>query len=91
MINSRSLHWYDQARCRGMKSDIFFPETSVGISTSGIFLEAIKVCKHCPVKQECLAYVMEMETNDVRRYGVWGGMTPREREYYKYGGGKIAE
>jgi hypothetical protein len=64
----------------------FFPETSVGISTAGIYDEAIKVCALCPVADKCLAYAMECETNDIRRYGVWGGKTPREREYRKYGG-----
>ena len=42
-----------------------------------------------PVAEKCLAYAMECETNDIRRYGVWGGKTPREREYRKYGGGKL--
>ena len=86
MIDLKHLEWYDDARCRGMKTSIFFPETSVGVSTAGIYDEAIKVCKLCPVADKCLAYAMECETNDVRRYGVWGGKTPREREYRKYGG-----
>lgn len=86
MIDLKHLDWYDQARCRGMKTSIFFPETTVGVSTAGIYDEGIKVCALCPVIDKCLAYAMKFETNDIRRYGVWGGKTPREREYYKHGG-----
>lgn len=69
-----------------MKTSIFFPDTPVGVSTVGIYDDAIKVCALCPVADECLAFAMKFETNDVRRYGVWGGKTPREREYIKHGG-----
>lgn len=86
MIDLKHLDWYDNARCRGIKGDIFFPETFVGVSTAGIYDEAVKVCALCPVADKCLAYAMQWETNDLRRYGVWGGKTPREREYLKYGG-----
>lgn len=69
-----------------MKTSIFFPDTPVGVSTVGIYDDAIKVCALCPVADKCLAFAMKFETNDVRRYGVWGGKTPREREYIKHGG-----
>ena len=86
MINLKHLGWFEQARCRGMEINVFFPESSVGVSYAGIYYEAIKVGALCPVADKCLAYAMECETNDIRRYGVWGGKTPREREYRKHGG-----
>lgn len=73
-----------------MKTNVFFPETTVGVSSSGIYNDAIKVCELCPVAKKCLAYAMEIETNDVRRYGVWGGKTPREREYRRHNGVVVA-
>lgn len=33
------------------------------------------VCNRCDVREECLEYAME---ND-ERFGIWGGMTARER------------
>ena len=86
MIEFKQLDWFNKARCRGMKTNVFFPETAVGVSTAGIYDDAIKVCSLCSVADKCLAYAMEIETNDIRRYGVWGGKTPREREYRKHGG-----
>lgn len=42
---------------------------------------AKKVCRQCPVKQACLAAALDLEhePGNTRRYGVWGGMTPDER------------
>ncbi|MGH3098714.1 MAG: WhiB family transcriptional regulator [Streptosporangiales bacterium] len=36
---------------------------------------AKRVCRHCPVRTECLAYALDHRME----YGVWGGMTERER------------
>lgn len=36
---------------------------------------AKRVCRHCPVQTECLAYALDHKME----YGVWGGMTERER------------
>ena len=85
MIEFKQLDWFNKARCRGMKTNVFFPETAVGVSTAGIYDDAIKVCSLCPVADKCLAYAMECETNDIRRYGVWGGKTPAERSVLRWG------
>lgn len=38
-------------------------------------------CAVCPVRPECLAYVLSVEAGAPAesRYGVWAGLTPRER------------
>ena len=86
MIEFKQLNWFNKALCRGMRTNIFFPDTAVGVSVAGIYDQAVKICERCPVADKCLAYAMDCETNDVRRYGVWGGKTPREREYRRHGG-----
>lgn len=86
MIDLKHLNWFEQALCRSMGTKIFFPDTFVGVSTAGIYKEAIQVCERCPVSSKCLDFAMASEKTDVRRYGVWGGKTPREREYLEYGG-----
>lgn len=38
--------------------------------------EAVAVCDGCPIKRECLLQAL---TNN-EQFGVWGGMTPSQRE-----------
>jgi WhiB family redox-sensing transcriptional regulator len=79
-VTITKTEWYEEANCKGMNGDIFFPEVPIGISHKGLFDEAKKVCSTCPVKKRCLDFAMAMEVNDIRRFGIWGGLTPRERD-----------
>ena len=65
MIEFKQLNWFNKALCRGMRTNIFFPDTAVGVSVAGIYDQAVKICERCPVADKCLAYAMECETNDV--------------------------
>ena len=85
MTALKYLGWFDNAVCKGMDGNIFFPDTPTCISTKGIFVDAQAVCKGCSVKKECLAFAMEMEEYEQRRYGVWGGKTPSERSALRWG------
>lgn len=67
--------WAEKARCPETDPEAFFPEK--GGSTK----EAKKVCQRCPVKVECLQWALD---ND-ERFGVWGGMSERERRRLKRG------
>lgn len=42
-----------------------------GVASSG----ARKLCEGCPVQSECLSYALNSNIG----YGVWGGLTERER------------
>ena len=61
--------WQDQANCLGVDPDLFFPER--GASTR----EAKEVCRGCVVREACLEYAL---TNG-EKFGIWGGMSERER------------
>lgn len=61
--------WFAQAACRGIRTDVFYPEQG-GDSSS-----PKSVCEGCPVREECLDYAMA--TGD--RFGVWGGTSGKER------------
>lgn len=63
------MSWKPLGACIGMDPDMFFPPK--GPSPK----EAKAVCARCPVRQECLDY--SMEANE--KFGVWGGLTERER------------
>jgi WhiB family redox-sensing transcriptional regulator len=65
--------WYELAACRGRDADCFFPEK--GGSTRA----AKRICQTCVVQAECLEYAL---AND-ERFGIWGGMSERERRRLK--------
>ena len=61
--------WQDYANCLGVDPDLFFPER--GASTK----EAKGVCGGCEVRTECLEYALRHG----EKFGIWGGMSERER------------
>lgn len=66
---SGELEWQERALCAQTDPEAFFPEKG------GSTREAKKVCLVCEVRAECLEYALE---ND-ERFGIWGGMSERER------------
>lgn len=65
--------WQAQALCAQTDPDCFFPEKG------GSTREAKAICIGCPVRTECLAYALEIDA----RYGIWGGLSERERRRLK--------
>lgn len=63
------LRWQDEALCAQTDPEIFFPEKD------GSTREAKRVCRSCPVRAECLEYALEHD----ERFGLWGGLSERER------------
>ncbi len=62
------LEWAGQAACLGQDPDTLFIQ--------GAAQNRVKaVCTGCPVRTECLADALDNRTE----FGVWGGMTERER------------
>lgn len=79
--------WADDALCAQTDPEIFFPEKCGGIRAMN---EAKRVCRRCPVRAvdmkgapggtgECLEYAMA----NGERFGVWGGLSERERRKLK--------
>ena len=61
--------WKDLSNCLGVDPDLFFPER--GASTR----EAKEVCRGCEVRVDCLEYALQ----NGEKFGIWGGMSERER------------
>jgi WhiB family redox-sensing transcriptional regulator len=61
--------WQERANCLGVDPDLFFPER--GASTR----EAKAVCRGCEVRAECLEYALDHG----EKFGIWGGLSERER------------
>ena len=67
------LGWQDRALCAQTDPEAFFPEKG------GSTREAKRVCTGCEVRAECLEYAL---AND-ERFGIWGGLSERERRKLK--------
>ncbi|TQK76222.1 transcription factor WhiB [Rarobacter incanus] len=65
--------WQDRALCAQTDPEAFFPEKG------GSTREAKRVCVRCEVKAECLEYALEHD----ERFGIWGGLSERERRKLK--------
>jgi WhiB family redox-sensing transcriptional regulator len=61
--------WRLQAVCAETDPELWFP------GKGGSSEEAKKVCRACPVRNECLDWALR--TNEP--YGVWGGLSTHER------------
>lgn len=61
--------WRDSALCAQTDPEEFFPDKG------GSTREAKRVCGECTVRTECLEYALDHD----ERFGVWGGMSERER------------
>jgi WhiB family redox-sensing transcriptional regulator len=66
--------WMVSAACRGMNPELWFPVTEVGPGARQV-ARAKAVCAGCPVRDECLAFALELKLAE----GVFGGLTPSER------------
>src|SRR5690606_31603910 len=60
--------WTSRAACRGVDPDALFVQ---GAAQN----RAKLICRGCPVRTECLADALDNRIE----FGVWGGMTERER------------
>jgi WhiB family transcriptional regulator, redox-sensing transcriptional regulator len=63
------LDWQARALCAQTDPEAFFPEKG------GSTREAKRICSGCEVRAECLEYAL---AND-ERFGIWGGLSERER------------
>ena len=63
------LAWQTESLCAQTDPEAFFPEKG------GSTREAKKICTGCEVRAECLEYAL---AND-ERFGIWGGLSERER------------
>ncbi|MCW2674277.1 MAG: WhiB family transcriptional regulator [Frankiales bacterium] len=72
-VDEGLLAWQDQALCAQTDPEAFFPEKG------GSTREAKRICIGCEVKQECLEYALMQD----ERFGIWGGLSERERRRLK--------
>lgn len=70
--------WQEESNCRDEESELFFLDPLArGKSKRDKENAAKKVCKGCPVIEQCLSHALTVP----EYFGVWGGMTADERNH----------
>jgi WhiB family redox-sensing transcriptional regulator len=67
--DDEALAWQTDSLCAQTDPEAFFPEKG------GSTRDAKKICTSCEVRAQCLDYALQ---ND-ERFGIWGGLSERER------------
>jgi WhiB family redox-sensing transcriptional regulator len=65
----------DEGLCAQTDPEAFFPEKGASIRAAKL------VCSRCPIRVECLTDALDRG----ERYGVWGGLSERERRELERG------
>ena len=71
--DTEDLGWQERALCAQTDPEAFFPEKG------GSTREAKRICQGCEVRDACLDYALAHD----ERFGIWGGMSERERRKLK--------
>jgi WhiB family redox-sensing transcriptional regulator len=69
-MDDERFDWQTRGLCRGVEPEVFFP---VAEEDAG---RAKQICGACSVREECLIFSLQNR----ERYGVWGGVTEKERQ-----------
>ncbi|GAA2816703.1 hypothetical protein GCM10010470_60200 [Saccharopolyspora taberi] len=72
-LDEEEQEWQERALCAQTDPEAFFPEKG------GSTREAKRICAGCEVRSECLEYALEHD----ERFGIWGGLSERERRKLK--------
>ncbi|MBP2474589.1 WhiB family redox-sensing transcriptional regulator [Crossiella equi] len=73
MAEEEEADWQERALCAQTDPEAFFPEKG------GSTREAKRICSGCEVRAECLEYALAHD----ERFGIWGGLSERERRKLK--------
>lgn len=78
--------WRPRAACRGVDTNVFFPEKGASKRETA---RAKEICRSCVVSRQCGEYAMQWD----ERYmvGIWGGMTGIERRRQRTDNNKAME
>lgn len=71
--SAEEQEWQERALCAQTDPEAFFPEKG------GSTREAKRICQGCEVKDDCLEYALAHD----ERFGIWGGLSERERRKLK--------
>lgn len=78
-VVTNSENWRDEAACRTLPTDMFFPIEHKGVTT--LQKEAKAVCATCPVQSECLVWALS--SGDTMHHGIYGGLSVKQRRKFR--------
>jgi len=70
---SPPAQWTGASLCSQVDPEVWFPELGGSVKS------AKRICNRCPVRPQCLDQALERD----EEFGVWGGMSPRDRRSLK--------
>ncbi len=73
------MTWRDRANCRGLPASWWYSPAPVTPESMTNLRKARRLCLSCEVRAECLEDGMD------ERYGIWGGLSPKQRIRIKRG------
>ena len=85
-------NWKLEAACRGLQTNLFFPEKG----DQHTLKTALEICngtpdtEPCPVKQQCLDWILTTFNRDEDLYGIYGGLLPAQRLKLRKPSGHVA-
>ncbi|WP_329140013.1 WhiB family transcriptional regulator [Streptomyces sp. NBC_00670] len=68
-LTAADLAWQQRALCAQTGADFFFPEPGSSLR------DAKRICGMCETRSVCLEYALRHD----ERFGVWGGLSEKER------------
>lgn len=74
LLEADDEDWQERALCAQTDPEAFYPEKG------GSTREAKRICLSCEVKDECLEYALAHHEH----YGIWGGLSERERQKLRH-------
>lgn len=67
--------WMEDSVCNEDDTELFFPE-----KRGATYEKGKELCSMCPVRMECLAWILNIEKTGSRRHGLVAGYEPAERK-----------
>lgn len=68
-------NWRLESSCSSVSPELFFARPS----NLKKMAEAKAICASCPVLEQCREYALDPAHFEFTQYGLWAGMTERER------------
>ena len=75
--------WMDLGACKGENPSLWHPEFPSEEENRAATARAVRICKRCPVIEECRSYALDNEP-----YGTWGALPEDRRELQRYKSGQ---
>jgi len=80
LLSNDIREWSKFAKCKGEDVEHWFADVIAGREAKIAVIQAKNVCERCIVRNQCLEYAQKHN----EEFGIWGGLTARERGYGRH-------